>query len=335
MSLPPREIAAWLPFALRLAAAARPRRFRAGKSALAAIAAVALPAWRRQLELASASDLLIENGHFVVWESSAAAEAGRRRWSRTDTGTVTVLPATAEELAAISAQLSRPLAGGIRFSGSAQIADLDILAHSLAAAFERHGGKRERSSAAEVRPREVVLQGGAKLSADAVIVAAGIASGRLLLPLGYRVPLTAERGYHVQIAGADWPEHLPPIVFEERSMILTRFRSGLRAAGFFEFARLESPPDPRKWARLTEHLRDLGLAGCSPAARWMGIRPTLPDYLPAIGRACPGLFYAFGHQHLGLTLAAATGEAIAAWVMEQEPPFDLAPFALERFRKFL
>ena len=65
----------------------------------------------------------------------------------------------------------------------------------------------------------------------------------------------------------------------------------------------------------------------------MGARPTLPDYLPAIGHcaAIPGLFYAFGHQHLGLTLAACTGEAIGALVMRQEPAFDLRPFDLARF----
>jgi D-amino-acid dehydrogenase len=65
----------------------------------------------------------------------------------------------------------------------------------------------------------------------------------------------------------------------------------------------------------------------------MGARPTLPDYLPAIGQSLrvEGLFYAFGHQHLGLTLSAATGEAIAALVDGEPPAFDLAPFSLDRF----
>ena len=41
----------------------------------------------------------------------------------------------------------------------------------------------------------------------------------------------------------------------------------------------------------------------------MGERPTLPDFLPAIGRR-GRLLYAFGHQHIGVTLAAATAEAV-------------------------
>ena len=70
-----------------------------------------------------------------------------------------------------------------------------------------------------------------------------------------------------------------------------------------------------------------------PFTRWMGARPTLPDYLPAIGRStrAPNLLYAFGHQHLGLTLAATTGEIVAALVADQPAPIDLAPFSLNRF----
>ncbi|HEX9933035.1 MAG TPA: FAD-dependent oxidoreductase [Allosphingosinicella sp.] len=330
VALPVREIGTWLPFALRFARASAPRRFEAGKRALSAIAGAALPAWQRQLERAGAADLLLDHGHFAVWQDARAAEDGRRRWAAADTGAVTVRAATDVEIAAISYQLGRPLAGGVRFDGSAQIADLDLLASALVRAFEQAGGIRVRGAAASVTANEVVLETGETLAADALLVAAGAASGGLLRPLGHRVPLIAERGYHLQAAQSDWPLDLPPVVFEERSMVVTRFRSGLRAAGFFEFGRASAPPDPRKWARLRANLRELGIAFSDPV-EWMGARPTLPDYLPAIGRTRSGLFYAFGHQHLGLTLAAATGEAIGALVAGDTPFFDLEPFAIERF----
>jgi D-amino-acid dehydrogenase len=328
VSLMPREIGAWLPFALRFARAAAPARVRAGKAALSSIAATAIPAWRRQLQRAGAADLLLDCGHYAVWETQRAAEAGRKNWAAADTGSVTVRDASRDELARVEAQLSVPLAGGVRFDGSAQIADLDLLAAALVRCFERSGGIRIRGTAATVTPSSVTLETGERYEADAVLVAAGAASGPLLA--GDRVPLIAERGYHLQAAETDWPLDLPPVVFEERSIIVTRFRSGLRAAGFFEFARPGAPPDPRKWARLRAHLADLGIAFSEPA-EWTGARPTLPDYLPAIGRTADGLFYAFGHQHLGLTLAAATGEAIGALAAGDAPPFDLSPFRIERF----
>ncbi len=65
----------------------------------------------------------------------------------------------------------------------------------------------------------------------------------------------------------------------------------------------------------------------------MGSRPTLPDYLPAIGRSqrSPNLFYAFGHQHLGLTMGPITGEIVAQLVTGVSPAVPPEPFSLTRF----
>jgi glycine/D-amino acid oxidase-like deaminating enzyme len=100
-----------------------------------------------------------------------------------------------------------------------------------------------------------------------------------------------------------------------------------------EFSRVSSPADPRKWRRLRSHAAALRLPLSSTASEWMGVRPTLPDYLPALGRSsrANNLLYAFGHQHLGLTLAAVTGEIVSSLATEESAPVDLAPFSLERF----
>jgi D-amino-acid dehydrogenase len=125
------------------------------------------------------------------------------------------------------------------------------------------------------------------------------------------------------------------VVFEGRSLILTRFEDRLRVASFVEFGHESSPPDPRKWARLRRHLTELGVQLEGPVAEWMGARPTLPDYLPAIGvsRRASNLYYAFGHQHLGLTLAAVTGELVASLMGGATPVVDLTPFDLDRFAR--
>jgi D-amino-acid dehydrogenase len=130
-----------------------------------------------------------------------------------------------------------------------------------------------------------------------------------------------------------WPD-LPPVVFEDRSMIVTRFESGLRAASFVEFSSPDAPPDRRKWQRLRQHIEALGLPCNEPAREWMGARPTLPDYLPAIGRLpdAPNILYAFGHQHLGLTLAAITGELVAQLATQSPTAVSLSAFDIQRFR---
>src|SRR3546814_13324308 len=76
---------------------------------------------------------------------------------------------------------------------------------------------------------------------------------------GHIVPLIAERGYHIRAAAGEWPAYLPPLVFEDRAMIVTRFADTVQAASFVEFHSPGAPPDPRKWARLERHVRELGL----------------------------------------------------------------------------
>jgi D-amino-acid dehydrogenase len=175
----------------------------------------------------------------------------------------------------------------------------------------------------------VHLDDGRQLAADLAVVAAGVQSAALLAPLGFNLPLIAERGYHLEGDAPAWPADLPPVVFEDRSLIFTRFGHGLRAASITEFARPDTPADPRKWQRLAQHLGELGVSLSAPR-QWMGARPTLPDYLPAIGLVRPALACAFGHQHLGLTLAAVSAERLAAQVMGDVA--DLAAFAPDRFR---
>ncbi|NIJ38719.1 D-amino-acid dehydrogenase [Sphingopyxis panaciterrae] len=336
VALPPRAIATWLPFALKLARASTPARFAHGKAALGAILAEAMPAWRRLLADAGSPGLLCEDGHVVVWETAATAAAGLARWRAADIGTTRFEPVPPAELDAWQRRSRVPLAGAIRFRGSGQITDPAALGEALHARFHALGGRLRRARAVGLTGHadaRVTLDDGTELTADLALVAAGAASAPLLAPLGFRVPLIAERGYHIESAETDWPVDAPPMVFEDRSMIVTRFAHSLRAASFVEFARAGDPPDRRKWARLRAHVDALGLSMGAPVGEWIGARPTLSDYLPAIGRvaAQPAVAYAFGHQHLGLTLAAATGEAVAALVHGESTPIDLSPFDLARF----
>jgi D-amino-acid dehydrogenase len=42
-------------------------------------------------------------------------------------------------------------------------------------------------------------------------------------------------------------------------------------------------------------------------------------------------YFAFGHGHLGLTLAAVTGRLIADLVAGRTPSLDPSPYAIDRF----
>ena len=325
-----------LPWLARYLRACAPARFEAGRRALRGLLAEALPAWRRLAQSIDAPALLQEHGHWVCWESDAGARRGRASWRGADIGTARFAELADARRDALQARLSVPLAGGIAFADTAQVADLPALAQALATAFARAGGlyrrARVRTLGREGRRVHALTDGDERLDADLVLVCAGVRSRALMAGLGVHAPLIAERGYHLQWAAHDWPD-LPPVVFEDRSMILTRFAGGLRAAGFVEYAGLDTPPDPRKWARLHRHVRELGIPVRGEPTRWFGPRPTLPDYLPALGRSArfDNLAYAFGHQHLGLTLAAVSGELLADLCAGRAGAVAHAPFDVERF----
>ncbi len=337
LGFPPAQWRHWLPFGLRMLRASSPHRFEAGKMALSRLVSEAMPAWRRLAADLPAAGLLREDGHFVTWSTPEAARAGRAAWAGTDTGTAHFRDATAEETAVLG-RLGGGAAGAIRFIGTGQIADLDTLAGAMEAALRDAGGRIVRGRA------RLTAQGGeAGLFVDdelvsdpgLLIVTAGVRSGALLAPLGHRVPIVAERGYNIRTADHDWPADMPPLVFEDRSMIVTRYAGCVQAASFVELGAPDAPPDPAKWARLEAHVAALGLPMRGPFTRWMGARPTLPDYLPAIGvsRRARNLLYAFGHQHLGLTLAPLTGEIVAALALGGTPAIDVTPFDIGRFER--
>jgi glycine/D-amino acid oxidase-like deaminating enzyme len=327
-----RDIGVWAPWSARFLTACDPRRVTAGRAALSAILTGAVPAWKRIAALAAA-EIVRDHGHVVVWMSGARAEAGLKVWARTPVGGVRLREWSGDELARYDDVLRARPAAGLFFEGSGQVRDPQHARDAMLAKFASLGGEIATDSVVRVSAdARVTLASGGTREADAVLIAAGAWSRPLMAQLGVNAPLIGERGYSVQSAEHNWPDDLPTTIFEERSMVVSRFTSGLRATSFLEFGAPSAAPDVRKWERLEAHIRALGVR-FGKSDRWMGPRPTLPDYVPAIGRLkhAPKVLYAFGHAHLGLTMCAITSELVLALARETEAPFDLAPFNIERF----
>jgi D-amino-acid dehydrogenase len=332
------DVAAWGPWALRFIKASTPQDAARGKQALSGLLQEALPAWRRLAASLDRPDLLIERGHILAWETEPAARVGQSGWRAADIGQAKLHPLSEKLARRLEQSVDARIAGGLEFENTGQVRDPALVLRLLDEAFDALGGQRLIGRAIRLQQVEgrveVLLEDGRRLAPDRVLMAGGVGSGVLMRGLGHVAPVIAERGYHIEGGAGRWGD-LPPVVFEGRSLILTRFEDRLRAASFVEFGRESSPPDPRKWARLRRHLTELGVQLEGPVAEWMGARPTLPDYLPAIGvsRRAGNLYYAFGHQHLGLTLAAVTGELVATLMGGATPAVDLTPFDLDRFTR--
>ena len=329
----------WLPWCARYLRASMPATARRGQAALRAVLARSLPAWRRMVADIHADDLLLEHGHLMLWRGPADPAPAMRSVLRADMGSATARPMGAAELDALVPLLGHAPRGGLVFSGTAQVSSPGMVLETL----------RQRLSADEgcelldCRVAEVVstpsgpvtrLADGTCLASDVVVMAAGVGTRGLVR--GWTLPLIAERGYSIE-----WDHGgaatVPPMVFADHSFIVSRFGDRMRASTFVEFTRADAPPDPRKWRYLEERVRGAGLPVHSAFSRWVGCRPTLPDYLPAIGPipGMPGVIAACGHQHLGLTLAPLTGELVAGVAVGAPVADLLAPFRPDRFHPWM
>jgi glycine/D-amino acid oxidase-like deaminating enzyme len=280
-------------------------------------------------------DLLRRNGHFEIWLQAGAASKARERaqaMARLDIPTAP-MPQDLSENARRAANV--PEAAGLHFPDSAHVVDPVQIAQAYAQAAAALGAK---ISLAEVRALSAVSEGievvteGETVQAHSVVVCAGPWAAPLLSPFGVHAPLEAAYGYHVELQGGSALADAPVLYVNER-LLVTPMTGRLRCSSYMEFAGLDSPPDPRKPARLRAKVRELGFACESDGLSWRGARPVLPDYLPGIGRARGNsrVLYAVGHQHIGLTMAPVTGELIADLIADRTPRLGIGAFDLTRF----
>ena len=72
-------------------------------------------------------------------------------------------------------------------------------------------------------------------------------------------------------------------------------------------------------------------ASASIADAWAGLYDMTPDAHPIIGPVREGVYAACGFSGHGFMQSPAVGEAVAAELLGEAPPFDLEPYRLERF----
>ena len=171
------------------------------------------------------------------------------------------------------------------------------------------------------------------LSTQRLVLAGGAWSARLARDLGIHLPLAAAKGYHVEVEGGTAPSR--PVYLHGTRVVATPLPGRLRFAGTLE---LGSDPDVVDRRRAESALSAgraalSGLADARVTHVWKGLRPCLPDGLPAIGRtrASDRVLVATGHQMLGITLAPLTAQVIGRLVADEDPGVDLTALTPDRF----
>jgi D-amino-acid dehydrogenase len=327
----------FLPWLVRYFLASSPER--ALHSAMAELPLIRRSLIEHEALIAEAEvpELLRRTGWIKLFRSEATLANAVRDFERAQHYGVAGEILDRKAISAREPNLTGDFAGAIHLPAPGFVPDPGGLAKAYAALFKRKGG---RFLVGDARTLEQVTGGWRVAGSDSaavareVVVALGPWSDLVFGALGYSIPLSVKRGYHLHLKPRGNAVLHHPVLDTDLGYLLAPMNRGIRLTTGVEFAPRDAPPTPIQLERALPRAHALfPLGDALDAKPWMGARPCLPDMLPVIGKAPrhAGLWFDFGHQHHGLTLGPATGRLLAEMMTGETPFADPGPFAVERF----
>jgi len=323
------------PWLLAFLASALPAHVKPRAAALHGLIGASLTLHREWIVKADATERLRETGWLKAWRSDAAALATAEQALLAEYGIRSEV-LDRQAISALEPNIVPAYAVGLLHTQTASVDSPGAVVKAYARMFAGFGGKIRQSEIKLLLPDgegwRVMLMDG-ELSARHVVVALGPWSKDLLQPLGYRVPMAFERGYHQEFKPNPFRALRRPIHDADCSFVMTPMQQGIRVTSGVELTARDAPSSFAQLDAVVPLARGVVGFGDAVGEPWRGARPTLPDSLPMIGPAPrhSGLWLAFGHQHIGFTTGPATGAAIAAMIGGRPPPFDAEPFSPGRY----
>lgn len=287
---------------------------------------------------ASGADALIHSrGCLYLYDSEAAFAGAQGEMALRRHHGIDMEVLGADEIGQLEPNVAKVYARGIYFPKAHQYVSPSGVIETMARHFTANGGELITagiSGISKTADGTLELQSaGQSVRCRQMVLAAGAFSKTLFGGLIEPLPLETERGYHVVFPGHEGLLNRP-VGWSAGGFYMTPMSHGLRAAGTVELGGLSDRKRQANLDHITRHARRLlpDLPD-QPAETWLGYRPTMPDSLPVIGRSnrTPEIIFAYGHQHVGMTLGGITGKLVAQIVDGEEPLVDLAPFAPGRF----
>jgi D-amino-acid dehydrogenase len=328
-----------LPWLLRFSKAGTPKEVGRIAAALSALNARVYDDLIPMLAATGLSGELHRRGALTVYEDERAFQRDAFEWNLKRSHGVEAEVIDGDAARAMEPALGPSIRRAVFTPQWSHINDPKRLVDALRGWLQGAGVTIEAGAVARILPPEgasatLQLASGARMSGDRIIIAAGAWSGILAKALGDPVLLESERGYNTTLVDPGVQLNRE-VIFAEKKFVATPLTCGLRIGGAAEFGGLNAAANFKRSHALAalarRYLPGLKIAG---GVAWAGHRPATPDSLPVIGASPshPGILYAFGHGHLGLTQAATTGRLIADLVHGRPAPIDLAPYSIARFR---
>lgn len=327
----------FLPWLASFVSASGPQTFEAGKKVLQEAQGLAVSTVRDIMGGAAFDAHAEERGWMFAYESEEAFQAAQGDRDLRKRHGVVLEELGEADIRALEPDLPAIFKHATLFPREYHTADVRKMVSAIGDVALRGGATLQQRAVDAVQCLSdgsfSVTAGGETFAADVVVIAAGPHSSKFADDLGSPIPHSAERGYGVTFPKAEIKLNRP-VTFSKQKMVAAPMAAGLHLISTGEFAPLETAPDYRHTDNLTAAGSSI-FAGLNTegASRWSGWRSTVTDGLPVIGESPrhKGLMYAFGHSHLGLTLAGLSGSLISALATGSKPVMDVAPFRVDRF----
>jgi D-amino-acid dehydrogenase len=337
LSIPPAYLLQLLPWLWRFWRAGADANYETSLAAQGGLMKLAEAEWMGLMQRSATRGMLHEDGSLELYESEAEFQASLPGWAVRDRFGVEYRHLAKSELADYQPGLGQNFARGTFVPDWKTVSDPKDVGKAIWRYAEQNGAVFIRGDVGMAMPSQervtIQLRQGRTIMSGKLVIAAGAWSHLLAQQFGDRVPLETERGYNTTLPKSAF-DVKRQLIFPGHGFVITPLDTGLRVGGAVELGGLKRPPNFARSRAVLEKAKRF-LPGLDPSGgrEWMGYRPSLPDSLPVIGRArgSPGVFYAFGHGHLGLTQSAATARLVRDLVTGAPPAVDLTPFSAQRF----
>lgn len=320
---------------LRFLGNATARQTQPRAQALDALIKTSLRLHRDWIVKAGAGHRIRETGWLKAWRTDATSAAVAEQKLLAEFGIASDL-LDRQAISALEPGIVPVYQTGLLHKDTASVDSPGAVVAAYAAMLAASGGKirkaEVKSFSRDDTAWSIRLSDG-NVEARRLVVALGPWSADLLATLGYRVPLATERGYHQEFKASSTRTLNRPVHDSDGGFLMTPMENGIRITTGIELANRDAASDYGQLEAVIPAARGVLEFGEAVAEPWRGARPTLPDSLPMIGAAPhhEGLWLAFGNQHIGFTTGPGTGEAIAALMAGETPPFDVSAFAPSRY----
>ena len=230
------------------------------------------------------------------------------------------------------------IVGGI-FTPSEETADCYRLCLELKRVLGTSGNFTFLEDTAVARIRSInsriigLETGNGVIDGDRYVLAAGVDSRKIALPIGIDLPIYPLRGYSVTVPVAS-PEDGPRLSITDynNKIVYAPLDGALRVAGFVEIGGDDRSILEDRIELLLSAVRDTfpRITDFSRVQPWCGLRPATPLGTPIVGPTrYTNFFLNVGHGALGFTLAMGSGRAVADILSGREPKISLDGMVLD------